>query len=720
MRRAVVALALAFTGSLALALSAARERAAQARAQLNSAALRLDDLAHLGPADDAGRTAIAWGYAERLRLGLESPFRLIEAASRDPRLTPDERQTVSWALLAHVARGESHRVDPATLDGIGPADVPDGDRHLHLIEQAIRRSGNPRAAELAIRLAYELASVERVVDASAPQLVASVSALVADGEIARREATDVIRHASADPIGEVRARRARRSFYLERPTLLMADARVEKEALGLVASILDSVRDSARARVPTASSPDSSPAAPAPDAAVATRLYRVGALTPPEAALGVTIRRLLPILRGHGRHLDVRRIERARNAEMLIGAIAPADTGRAVRTAAGRLLVSTAVAMRSLAQQAVWFPGDSAPSASQLAASLGVREIVFDRDVPAVWRPYFLRQLADGMADLQRVFPALGLESLRIRFRLTSPADSALAMHDPRTRTLHLPVYTAGGTLTHELAHDLDRHVAEQQGHVGYRTDYVARNAARPKARASAADNRVASALRALTEEFTDSPRPTARLERPAEIFATRVDWFVAQALASRGRSSGFLTAVQDEVLTGHVVHPERLRSSGRARSLIVALQGMTPVAGFAAREDGPGLQALLRWALTAPVDRDVAASILRGRDAAWEPAPLIPGPRCERGDDRAMLVWLAADARARGWVRQRARWLAETRRPPWARAALGQGPWNGEALESRVAALREYLLTELSSTAPLSAGMTAYAAPLAREARCG
>lgn len=698
-----------------MALTAARERTAKARAQLNSAALRLDDLTHLGPADDADRTAIAWGYAERLRLGLESPFRLIEAASRDPRLTPDERQTVSWALLAHVARGESHEVDAATLDGMGPAALTDGRRHLDLIEHTIRRSGNPRAAELALRLAYSLAGVERLVDASAAPLVASVSALVADREIARREAADVIRHASTDPIREIRARRARRSFYVERPTLLMTDPKVDREALGLIPSIVDSVRATR-----LASQPDSSAALQAPDSAVAKRLYQVGALTPPEAALGVTIKRLLPMLRRHGRHLDLGRIERARNAEMLIGALAESDTGRAVRRATGRLLVSTAAAMRSLAQQAIWVPGDSMPTAQQLALTIGVREVVFDRDVPPSWRPYFLRQLADGVADLRRIFPALELESLRIRFRLTAPADSALAMHDPRSRTLHLPVYTAGGTLTHELAHDLDRHVGEQQGHVGYRSDYVARNTATTKTKARAADNRVASALRALTEEFADSPRPTARLERPAEIFATRVDWFVAQALASRGLSSGFLTAVQDEVLTGHVVHPERLRSSGRARSLIVALQGMTPVSPFAAREDEPSLQALLRWTLSAPVDRYVAAAILRGEHRAWEPGGLTPVETCKQDDERAMLVWLAADARARGWVRQRAQWMAESRRPAWARAALGAVPWNDEAVESRVTALREYLLTELSSTPPLSAGMPAYAAPLARQARCG
>ena len=53
---------------------------ARANARLNSAAERLDSLMDRAPADAGRRVAIAWGYAERLRLGLESPFRLIEAA----------------------------------------------------------------------------------------------------------------------------------------------------------------------------------------------------------------------------------------------------------------------------------------------------------------------------------------------------------------------------------------------------------------------------------------------------------------------------------------------------------------------------------------------------------------------------------------------------------------------------------------------------------------
>src|SRR6185503_4060190 len=101
--------------------------------------------------------AIMWGYAERQRLGLESPFRLIEAAALDGRLTPDQQRTVSWALLARVLRGETHQIDPAALDQLGPWQHDRsavGEQHLTLITNAIRDADDPRAGELAVRLAY--------------------------------------------------------------------------------------------------------------------------------------------------------------------------------------------------------------------------------------------------------------------------------------------------------------------------------------------------------------------------------------------------------------------------------------------------------------------------------------------------------------------------------------------------------------------------------------
>jgi hypothetical protein len=227
--------------------------------------------------------------------------------------------------------------------------------------------------------------------------------------------------------------------------------------------------------------------------------------------------------------------------------------------------------------------------------------------------------------------------------------------------------------------------------------------------------------LLALTEETAETPRTArATVERPAEIFATRVDWFVASTLAARGISNGFLSGVQDELLTGHVVHPERLRTSSRSRSLLTALEGMTTVAPFAARDQEPSVQTLLRWSLAGIVERRAAAEILRGESHAWMPARLVGERACADDEDgRVTLIRMAAESRARGWLRLRARWTADKDRAAWARSTLRQAPWSDAAAERRVAALRDYILITLASEESLPAGLDAYAAPLAMRARC-
>ncbi|HMC54204.1 MAG TPA: hypothetical protein VKH19_03455 [Gemmatimonadaceae bacterium] len=723
-RRAALTLGLACVLSLALSLGLSRRWTARATAQLNAAAARLDSLTETNTVDARDRAAIVWGYAERSRLGLESPFRLIDAASRDPRLGTDERRTVAWALLARVTQGNTHVIDAAALDGIGPMLAGrgvSGDEHLELARRTVVAARNPRAAELAIRLAYTLAVSERVVDGSAPVLMAEAAALLADREISRREALQVLRSVHGrDPIAEIRGRRARRPFYVERPELLAPSGDVEREALELTPRLLATLRvmDGVSAVPSDSASPvDSS------DVRLARRLYVAGRHAPPDAPLAVTVQRYLPMLHAQAPGVNESGLSRAHNAEMLVAAIRlePAMS-RQERRAVGRVLLAAAVSMRSLSQQAVWFGGDSAPSAPEVAAAIGVADITFDRGVPVAWQPYFLRSLADGVTDLRRVFPTLRLTDVHVRFRVTSPADSALAMHDPRTRTLHLPIYTAAGTLSHELAHDLDRQSAMEQGMPGYQSDIVARAGGGAREPKSAANSRLAASLRALTEELAEAPRsPPATGERPAEIFATRVDWFVASALARQGISDGFLSGVQDELLTGHVVHPERLRNAARSRSLLTALQGMTAVAPFALQTPEPNIQTLMRWALNAPVDRRAASDILRGPPHGWQTPILLREQSCELdASSRSTLLRLAAESRARGWVRLRARWTAEGERPAWARAALGAAPWAPDAAERRVADLRDYVLLSLADAGELPAGIGAYAAPLAIQARCG
>jgi hypothetical protein len=710
--RGIVAAVLGVGLSVIATLAIAHGRTVRTTAQLNHAATQLEALTDGAPSDDPRRAAIAWGYAERLRLGLESPFRLVEAASRDERLSAEERRTIAWALLAHITRGEAGQPDATALDGIsGRGDAgASGAQHLRLIHSVIVPARNPRAAELALRMAYLLAATEHVVEPSAPVLAAEAAALVSDAEIARREAVELIRSAgNHDPIERVRERRAHHAFYVERPTLLSPAADLQRAAIALVPALLDSLR--AMRATPMVDS-----VGPALGRGLAPRLFATGAQALPAAPLAVTVRRYLPAMRADAPSLDLDALSRVRNTEMLLAATRTDDRNVRQRRAIARLLLASGAAMRSMAQDAVWTPADSAKLPADPASAAGVAAITFDRDVPASWRPYFVRALLDGMADMRRVFPDLRLDGLTVRFRFSAPADSALAMHDPRTRTLHLPVVTAGGTLSHELAHDLDRQNAQQRGLSGYRSDLAMQGRA---GSVRTRDGRLAASLRALTEELAPAPAINVTKDRPAEIFATRVDWFVASSLAREGRSDGFLSAVEDELLTGHVVHPERLRYASRAGSLVDALSAMTTVAPFASSDAEPTTQELLRWALTTPVDRRLANDVATDGPGAWQ-LSVLASPRCSRSMNAdAQLIRLAAESRARGWLRARARWMPENARPAWARAALGQAPWSRAMVDARVDQVRDVVLIQLGASDLWPAGLAAYAAPLARAARC-
>ena len=160
-----------------------------------------------------------------------------------------------------------------------------------------------------------------------------------------------------------------------------------------------------------------------------------------------------------------------------------------------------------------------------------------------------MRELRDGLRDMQEVFPALSVVGLNVAFGTTGLPDSALAMHDPRTRTLQLTINTSSGTVAHELAHDLDwqtsRRMFARAG--GYSTDRAVREL----------HGALATSVRGLGRVAVDAPGARQRFrrpvsDRPAELFARGVDWFTSSSFAARGRSNGFLSAVQDASLPGY------------------------------------------------------------------------------------------------------------------------------------------------------------------------
>src|SRR5688572_28260282 len=75
--------------------------------------------AERGGALPSDEVVIGLGYAERLRLGLGSPFRLVEQALHDPRLTPEKQREVAWTLLARTFVGGAYQVDAVALDRAG-------------------------------------------------------------------------------------------------------------------------------------------------------------------------------------------------------------------------------------------------------------------------------------------------------------------------------------------------------------------------------------------------------------------------------------------------------------------------------------------------------------------------------------------------------------------------------------------------------------------------
>src|SRR5690606_37020684 len=120
----------------------------------------------------------------------------------------------------------------------------------------------------------------------------------------------------------------------------------------------------------------------------------------------------------------------ARNEERFAAeyALLLADDPTAAPTLS-RSALAAAVALRAYAQEEVWFPGFGGPTTRELEERFGLAAVRFDPDVPSSWRPYFRRMLAQSLADLQRVLPALDTRGLRVHFGKSPGRDATLALH---------------------------------------------------------------------------------------------------------------------------------------------------------------------------------------------------------------------------------------------------------------------------------------------------
>jgi hypothetical protein len=686
------------------------------------------------PADEA---VIALGYAERLRLGMGSPFRLVELALRDPRLSDEVRRQLAWALLARTLTGESYEVDGAALDRAGLGHITSwpglGQHHLRIIENAVTESHDPRGGELAVRLAYKLAAMEGSVPTASPRFANRAAALIRDRELARRDVTRLLRSAEAvqgDPLRAVARWRSERWFLVEAPPMADLPENVERDALELAPKLANALRlltpriaDLTSSRPPAADVRPSLLTAP-----VAARLMELSDSLnmPPQAPVAIAARTYRdeltqgPWLTDDERERRVA-FTRAGDEERFVAAYAQLRRGSPHDAAPSLAAVWAAVALRPYAQESVWFPGFGGPTARELEERFGFAHVRFADDVPAEWRPYYRTMLESAVRDMQRVLPALDLRGLGVRFATARRGEATLAMHDPKARELVLPPGSSAGTIAHEIAHDIDWQVALRRYRV--RGDYATDRSARMVEDRFAVRVRSLGAGQDATMEAGGNERLHAHAQRPAENFARAVDWFVAASLASQGRTNGYLSSVQDDALTGYgTVRPPDI--SGRAGDAIVnILDEVAPLypetRDWFLRSYGSSRalsaadlirkMAEIQLPQATDVRLSVAAAHAMAVDPVFQAITEVRGRGFAAIDDwicrapggaydarleqaRRQLVIAGATARARGVAVQRARLLGGDAGVRWVARRFFGGPWPNQDLDEEV----EEMLTAL------------------------
>jgi hypothetical protein len=203
---------------------------------------------------------------------------------------------------------------------------------------------------------------------------------------------------------------------------------------------------------------------------------------------------------------------------------------------------------------------------------------------------------------------------------------------------------------------------------------------------------------------------------RPAEVFARTLDWFVSVALAREGRVNGYLSAVQDEVLAGHVAVLPRDVGGWSAQALADVLEEMTlvgaPLREWLLAQWGPARvrrpYTLAREVIAAPVTRRAEGTLDAGRNWFGVKAHALGGAVAggEPARARAALAQLAAQARARGLLRARAQRYSPDARPAWAESLLGIGPWSPEVGEDGVGHLAALILSRLEQSGATAAAL--------------
>ena len=554
-------------------------------------------------------SAIALAYLARLDVGLGSPFRLVDLARTDPRLPTAWRPRVANAILSRVARDtRAMRPMQQAIDIALPYDVAAGRALVRLVDSVMTQDGDSPLALDAIRIATAQASARGVLRQGAVPLVDAAALLAFDRVRARRDVERAITAASrgdGDLLQVVALWRTERRFTVERP--LMADIapssrRIAARVPALLTAIERAVRDADSTHV-------ASPVTVAPlpaNAATALSLLISVRTRPPQAQvrLGVLDVRIVAADR---RAVASPRVTRlllsATNEETLVMALTSSTLDSALAPIAAAATLLAAQGMRTLAQEAAYHPGVLSLRPEQVAERLGLAALTFGRDVPASWQAYYAREFASSVDALRSVFPRASFAGLTVHFGDTVQ-NGALAVHDPRTRTLTLPIATGLGAVGHELMHDLDWQSARD--YAGREGTYATDNAWRGPRNLP-----IAAPLARLAEFVplgTTTSAYTTEARRPAELLARGADWFLASALARQGRTNGALTAVQDGWIRGYASAAGPAAFGDHAAALSALFDVMPTLAvraTVAARSDAerePELGTIARAAWFAPM----------------------------------------------------------------------------------------------------------------------
>lgn len=509
--------------------------------------------------------ALAGLYAERLRLGFGSPFRLIEIAASDQRLGA-ARTSIAQQLLAQAQRGRMYEIDARAFMAAGmPA--ANAHAHLNLVQQTIEGGRDPRVAELALNLAYAVAAAEGAVTRDIAARATRVAALLRDRELALRDAARVSEAAQAAgvrPDALVPQWRQERRFSVEVPTLVPLSEPAQQEATRLSSLLIGGVRAAAAPVAPSMVKPLAAAARlPAPIAEAA----RLPAERQAQGAVVITLRAIRsgitdPLTRVAAPHWQ-QFFDRALDEETVVAEATLARRNTADDVVAAGILLDIASALRPYGQERI---GTNAATVADLRARFGVR-IRFGSKVSAREQARSLDMLAYALEDMRAIMRSMDLAGLTFHIAPIDPEAGHLAFHDPARRVIRLDPATMSGTLAHEIGHDLDWQLARRKYRTRktYATDFATRTS---RNLAYTVENLIAVAAP------MDPPNASERIaNRPAEVFARRFEWYVASALALEGRSNGDLSSVQSDWNPGYgsARRPDATAGSAKAFASLLA-----------------------------------------------------------------------------------------------------------------------------------------------------